>query len=151
MTCGFEWSQEIARWVQRVVLLPACEVQHYLTMQPVSWDLVRDHLFRSWQDFAERLSHKLSCDLCGLGLRGNVFIHVCEIGSGHIDLTLCLDCSRAFPLPLIACEPKKTRPRRSDLHASLLRARQRLLSSASNGRSTKLICAEYYVNCAPGG
>jgi hypothetical protein len=49
----------LARGVQRVVLLPASEVQHYPTMQSVSRDPVRDHLFRSWQGFAERSSHEL--------------------------------------------------------------------------------------------
>src|SRR5580700_7142077 len=60
----FVWSkfvlerrdQTLASGVQRVVLLPASEVQHYLPLQFVSRDLVGDHLFGSWHGLAERAS-----------------------------------------------------------------------------------------------
>jgi hypothetical protein len=60
-------------------------------MQSVSRDFVRDHLFRSWQGFAQRPSHQLQYDLRGLGLRGNVFVHVCDIGFAHRDFIFPLD------------------------------------------------------------
>lgn len=77
-----------ASGVERVVVLPAGEIQHGFTVQFVRGYPVRDSFLGCGQGVADGSSHALEYGLHGLGLGGDVLVHGVEFGLGHCDFSL---------------------------------------------------------------
>ena len=82
--------------VERIVLPPSSEIEHWVTVQFVRGDLVRDHFLGSGQGLTDDVPHAFEYALHGLGLRGDVLVHGLEVGLGHRDSSLWFAFSALF-------------------------------------------------------